>query len=95
MKIGDSFLFKPKGKNSSPRKVTISYIGTFSVQVKDEMNRVYTIKKSTAKHKVHGPLKKKKKKRKKPDKVIVSEPGSTSVRTISTPTGGQPGYKKR
>lgn len=71
MKVGDSFPLQI-GKSPS-QMVTITYIGLYSVQVRDETGRIHTLKKSAAKNKFKRLSEKRKKTRKKKKRSKISQ----------------------
>jgi hypothetical protein len=83
VKIGDEYSLKITPE-ADPHMVTLTYVGSKSVQVKDELGRIHSFNKRVFLNKLgQRPKRQRSPKRRR------------SVWMILTPTGGQPGYRRR
>jgi hypothetical protein len=89
VQVGDKVEFKLSPK-SDPQPVTVTYVGRYSVRVEDDLGRTLTFKKSSFLNQLYGWPKR----RKLTKKQRQARQREFEERVISTPTGGQPGYRR-
>jgi hypothetical protein len=89
LNVGDKVTLKI-GHGFGTHEVEITYVGSQSVKVKDELGRIHTMNKWAVSRQLYGWPKR----RKLTKKQRQARQQEFEEWVISTPTGGQPGYRR-